>query len=325
MHKISDYKMTDRLNLDTGWSIGETMFERITTALLEMSPVERILEFGSGPSSIRLAMAFSEAEVLSIEGDWRNFAETTSLMRTFWDKRNLSIKYRPITLESYGDASFLTYEDGMFWEEEMDCVIIDGPPVYTLRGREACLYQVYDQIKIGGLVILDDFRRRFEKQIVENWLSVYPSSFAVETIREDHHLAVLRKIKSVTPCWDAPYRLSDVQSVSETRARIAKALVHVDDVYLRVLVKATNCETDLVGLFNTLRNVYGVTPEHIHEFTSRNSTLPPDALKRKQNACYMTIVNTFFHNSLFFHDRDRTCKDGETAKFLSEILINPQI
>ena len=302
MHKISDLKIPDRLNLDAGWSIGETAFERIITTLLEMSSVERILEFGSGPSSIRLAMAFSEAEVLSIEGDWRNYAETTSLMRTFWDKRNLSIKYRPITLESYGDTEFLTYEDGMFWEEEIDCVIIDGPPVYTLRGREACLYQVYDQIKIGGLVILDDFRRSFEKQIVENWLSVYPSSFTVATIREDHHLAVLRKIRSVTPCWDTLYRLSDVQSVSVTRVRIAKALSHVDDVYLRVLAKANNCcETDLIGLFNTIRNIYGVTPEHIQEFTIRNSTLPPEAKKRKQNACYMTIVNAFFRDAQFSH------------------------
>ena len=302
MHKISDLKIPDQLNLDAGWSIGETAFERITTTLLEMSPVERILEFGSGPSSIRLAMAFSEAEVLSIEGDWRNFAETTSLMRTFWDKRNLSIKYRPITLESYGDAEFLTYEDGMFWEEEMDCVIIDGPPVYTLRGREACLYQVYDQIKIGGLVVLDDFRRSYEKQIVENWLSVYPGSFTVATIREDHHPAVLRKIRSVTPCWDALSRLSDVQTVSETRARIAKALSHVDDVYLRALAKANNCsETDLIGLFNTIRNIYGVTPERLQEFTSRNSTLPLDARKRKQNAYYMTIVNAFFRDAQFSH------------------------
>ena len=293
----SDFEMPNRLNLDTGWSIGETAFERIEILLLQMSPVERILEFGSGPSSIRLAMAFSEAQVLSVEGDWRNFAETTSLIRSFWDKRNLSIKYRPITLRSYGDAEFLTYEDGVFWEEEIDCVIIDGPPVYTLRGREACLYQIYDQIKIGGLVILDDLRRSYEKQIVENWLSVYPGSFTVEIIREDHHLAVLRKIKSVTPCWDAPARLSDVQIVSETRSRIVKALSHVDDIYLRALVKATNCETDLIGLFNTIRNIYGVTPERIQEFTSRNSTLTPDAEKRKQNACYMTIVNTFFRDS----------------------------
>jgi len=219
-------------------------------------------------------------------------------MRSFWDKRNLSIKYRPITLESYGDAEFLTYEDGLFWEEEIDCVIIDGPPVYTLRGREACLYQVYDQIKIGGLVILDDFRRRFEKQIVENWLSVYPGSFTVAIIRKDHHLAVLRKIKSVTPCWDAPSRLSDVQSVSETRSRIAKALSHIDDVYLSALAKANNCcETDLIGLFNTLRNIYGVTPENIQQSADRNATLPPGAQKRKQNACYMTIVNMFFRDS----------------------------
>ena len=302
MHKISDSKMPEQFSLDAGWSIGETAFERIETLLLQMSPVERILEFGSGPSSIRLAMAFPEAQVLSVEGDWRNFAETTSLMRTFWDQRNLSIKYRPITLESYGNAEFLTYEDGMFWngQEEMDCVIIDGPPVYTLRGREACLYQVYDQIKIGGLVILDDFRRSYEKQIVENWLSVYPGGFTVEIIREDHHLAVLRKIRPVTPCWDVPSRLSDVQSASETRSRIAKALSHVDDVYLRALAKANNCcETDLIGVFNTLRNIYGVTPERIQEFTSGNSTLSPDALKRKQNACYMTIVNAFFRDSQF--------------------------
>ena len=297
MYKISDFKISDRLNLDTGWSIGERAFERIAITLLQMSPIEKILEFGSGPSSIRLAMAFPEAQALSVEGDWRNFAETTNLMRSLWDKRNLSIKYRPITLESYGDAEFLTYEDGMFWEEEIDCAIIDGPPVYTLRGREACLYQVYDQIKIGGLVILDDFRRSYEKQIVENWLSVYPGSFAVEMIREDHHLAVLRKIKSVTPCWDAPYRLSDVQSVSKMLARITQALSHVDDVYLRVLAKANNCyETDLTDLFNSLRNIYGVTPEHIHKFAGRNATLPSDAVIRKQNTCYMTIFNTFFRN-----------------------------
>ena len=299
MYKISDFEIPDRLNLNTDWSIGEAAFERIAITLLQISPVEKILEFGSGPSSIRLAMAFSEAQVLSVEGDWRNYAETMNLMQTFWNKRNLSIKYRPITLESYGDAEFLTYEDGIFWDnqKEIDCVIIDGPPVYTLRGREACLYQVYDQIKIGGLVILDDFRRSYEKQIVENWLSVYPGSFTVEMIREDHHLSVLRKIKSVTPCWDAPYRLSDVQSVSKMLARITKALSHVDDVYLRVLAKANNCyETDLIDLFNILRNIYGVTPEHIHKFASRNSTLPPDAKKRKQNTCYMTIFNTFFRH-----------------------------
>ena len=302
MHKISDFEMPDQLNLDTDWSIGETAFGRIETLLLQMSTVERILEFGSGPSSIRLAMAFFEAQVLSVEGDWRNFRETTDLIQKFLDKRNLSIKYRPITLESYGNAKFLTYEDGMFWEEEIDCVIIDGPPVYTLRGREACLYQVYDQIRIGGLVILDDFRRSYEKQIVENWLSVYPSSFAVEIIREDHHLAVLRKIRSTTPCWNASARLSDVQTVSETRARIATALSHVDDVYLRALAKANNCcETNLIGLFNTLRNIYGVTPGRIQELVDRNSTLSPDAQKRKQNACYMIIINTFFRDFQFSH------------------------
>ena len=40
MYKIPDFKIPDRLNLDTDWSIGETAFERIATTLLQMSPVE---------------------------------------------------------------------------------------------------------------------------------------------------------------------------------------------------------------------------------------------------------------------------------------------
>ena len=103
-------------------------------------------------------------------------------------------------------------------------------------------------------------------------------------------------------CWDAPARLLDVQTVNKTRSRIATALSHVDDVYLRALAKVNNCcETDLIGLFNILRNIYGVTPERIQEFMSRNSTLSLEVQKRKQNACYMTIVNTFFRDSQFSH------------------------
>ncbi len=66
MHKILDFKIPDRLHLDTDWSIGETAFERIATTFLQMPTVERILEFGSGSSSIRLALAFSEGQVYEI-------------------------------------------------------------------------------------------------------------------------------------------------------------------------------------------------------------------------------------------------------------------
>ena len=65
-HKILDLKIPEQLSLDAGWSIGEKAFGRITTTLLEMSSVKKILEFGSGPSSIRLVMAFSEGQVYEI-------------------------------------------------------------------------------------------------------------------------------------------------------------------------------------------------------------------------------------------------------------------
>ena len=65
MHKISvKYpEIPDRLNLDTAGALVRQRSKNRKPVLLQISPVERILEFGSGPSSIRLAMAFPEAQV----------------------------------------------------------------------------------------------------------------------------------------------------------------------------------------------------------------------------------------------------------------------
>ncbi|MDE0556296.1 MAG: hypothetical protein OXI24_18950 [Candidatus Poribacteria bacterium] len=111
MHKIQTSKCWNSLIWTRAGALVRWLFERITTMLLQMSPVERILEFGSGPSSVHLAITFPEAQVLSVEGDWRNFAETTSLMRSFEVGRHVSIRF--MTRSRLGVWLFWTISEGL--------------------------------------------------------------------------------------------------------------------------------------------------------------------------------------------------------------------
>jgi hypothetical protein len=74
-------------------------------------------------------------------------------------------------------------------------VLIDGPPIATRRGREACLYQVFAKGHVGTRFYLDDYCREAEKQIVLNWLRAYGGALAHRnTFEVDHRIAVLERV-----------------------------------------------------------------------------------------------------------------------------------
>lgn len=209
-----------KLNLDFSWRIGEEAFSKIVEKITELINKKNthqgshtqscIVEFGSGASSIRLALNFPNTNVIAIDGDRECYQETENLALEFLQSSELfELKYQPLSFREYGSGKILSYTQDLASEPKfpIDCVIIDGPPFYTLRGREACLYQVYEQLSIGGLVILDDFNREAEQTILRNWLSVYPDSFEVEILEVGHQLAVLEKSKQCHLTGQVPLKL----------------------------------------------------------------------------------------------------------------------
>ena len=57
------------LGLDSGWSVGEASCGRIIDLIHNLQGCKRVVEFGSGPIAIRLAMALPEVKILSVESD----------------------------------------------------------------------------------------------------------------------------------------------------------------------------------------------------------------------------------------------------------------
>jgi predicted O-methyltransferase YrrM len=186
----------DALNLDEGWGIGEETFGHIVEQLRTIRAAS-IVEFGSGVSSIRLALEFPDAQILAIESS-RHWYETVMQMRAeHGAETNLAVRHRLLRWQRFGPSVFLSYAQGEL-PERIDAVIIDGPPTWTRRGREACLYQIVQRLRVGGRVLLDDYGRNREKAIVRNWTRSFPGVFAMNTISTGHGLCVMEKLRDTS-------------------------------------------------------------------------------------------------------------------------------
>lgn len=260
-----------KLNLNLAWRIGEEAFLKVLELIHQKLNVPNcIIEFGSGASSIRLALNFPQTKIVSIDADINFYHQTQELAKEFIEFPNLlELKYHALSFQQYGNGNILTYtQDNSLSDINIDCVIIDGPPFYTLRGREACLYQIYDQLRIGGLVILDDVNRESEKNILKNWLLVYPNSFNVEIIEIGHHIAILEKRHSVKPDWLNENKQKDSIDINQKYSQLTRAFLDLKDADFMQLLKSLENHVSIPALENqesldnflemmsTIRNVY---------------------------------------------------------------------
>lgn len=185
--------VSDPLAFASGWSLGEEAYQRIREEL-GRHRATTIVEFGSGTSTLRLSRDLPNATILSIESDPHFFRETGARIEELGGKAAVDLALRPIVWQRHALGLFRSYRQGPF-PSGVDAILIDGPPIETRRGREACLYQVFPFARLGARIYLDDYCRAAEQQIVRNWLRAYPGALAAHpTFLVDAHVAVLEKV-----------------------------------------------------------------------------------------------------------------------------------
>ncbi len=189
-----------RLDLNkSDWSIGEQAFQALVDQLNEGNPPGVIVEFGSGRSTVRLAEAFPDSHIFSIEHDPQYFEETRGFIDEYNVSERVTLFLRPLTWRRINGLLYRSYALGPF-PEVIDAVVIDGPPSWSSeRGRGACMHDVYTHLGLKAKVCLDDFHRLNEQQIVNSWLSTYPGSFDMKILDVGHQICVLTKRENVIP------------------------------------------------------------------------------------------------------------------------------
>ncbi len=184
---------TDSLRFISSWSLGEEAYRAIHDDLVQHG-ARTIVEFGSGTSTVRLSRDFPSATILSIESDPSFRQKTCVELQERCGGTGVEVALRPLVWQHHSLGFFRSYHPGSF-PRDVDAVLIDGPPITTRRGREACLYQVFQFARIGARIYLDDYRRDAEQQIVRNWLRAYPHELVhCTTFASEHQVAVLEKV-----------------------------------------------------------------------------------------------------------------------------------
>ncbi len=196
--------------LDAAWALGERAYGQVLLNLRAME-APTIVEFGSGASTAALARDLPDSTIFSVDSDATYFERTRAQLPS---NAKVELVHRPLVWQRHGGAPYLCYARCNL-PDAVDALLIDGPPHWTRRGREACLYQAMPSLKIGARIFLDDYRRAPERRTVRHWLAAYPEALRlVEVIEEGDHVVVLEKtaeqsaprrdfLRSVDAHWQA--------------------------------------------------------------------------------------------------------------------------
>jgi predicted O-methyltransferase YrrM len=180
-----------------GWTIRADSAV-IIYSLIKERGVKKILELGSGASSLIMAYALQDlgqGNIVSLEHDKKYIQESRSMIDKHGLDRYCTVHYSPLVETRVEDIVYKFYStDHQHLDDLFDMILVDGPPAPTNpMARFPALPVFYEKLRKGGLVILDDARRKDEKMAVKKWLSTYTELKNLSVPETEKGISVLVK------------------------------------------------------------------------------------------------------------------------------------
>lgn len=151
---------------------------RFLAAFVRATGAKRILEFGSGFSTLMMAREIAAQEgnyILSIDNSPQYSAMAKEAYETSGCQARVEFRVAPLRPRFYGPRLLLSYDLPKGLLEALgpfDLVLIDAP--HHDYGRESVLYDAYPALASGGYAVLDDANREdMEKAYVGAWKKTY--------------------------------------------------------------------------------------------------------------------------------------------------------
>ena len=165
---FASHDLDDMLRLDVPWWTFEAADE--VAGFLADRPGARVLEWGSGASTVWLSRR--AGSVVSIEHDGHWAARTARALaargtgnvelRLVEPTRLVPPAGVPSAKPGFEGLDFERYADAVdAVPGELDLVVIDG------RAREACLVRAIDRLAAGGLIVFDNVDRERYRTAIE--------------------------------------------------------------------------------------------------------------------------------------------------------------
>jgi len=162
-------------NAPGGWSIDRKVAE-LLMALVAENDISRVVEIGAGFSTIVfhycLTRSRKEYEVFSIEENVEWFKIPNELKELI-DHNLISFITGRVgfTFGEFGFHAGYQVPAKKNLKKGVELVFVDGPQYYY--GREGALDGIYEKLKVGCLIVMDDAERYTEQCVIYKWLKVY--------------------------------------------------------------------------------------------------------------------------------------------------------
>lgn len=151
------------------------------SALIRAIRPQQVLEFGSGLSTLVMAMTLNKLQsgyLLSIDESQRFAARTRGWLEEEGLAARAGVKHCPVGLQHLQGSDLHCYELGSAVDEvdELDLLFVDGPnsmPVIGHPGaRFGTLPLIRERLAPGAWILLDDARRRSERRVAARWAAM---------------------------------------------------------------------------------------------------------------------------------------------------------
>lgn len=193
--------ITQPLPAMRGWAVSPD-FASIVIALIHDIKPRTIIEAGSGSSSLLAGYTLKHeggGMIVSLEQD-RIFADITRAdVARHGLEEFVSVRYAPLNKVMIGKQSWLWYDlDQIKDLNTVDMVIVDGPPGNIQHlARYPALPLLADRLSDRAVIVLDDFFRHSEREILALWLRRFPG-FTHQIISTEKGTLILRKSETVS-------------------------------------------------------------------------------------------------------------------------------
>lgn len=161
---------------------------------------KNIVDIGSGTTSLVAGYSIKnleDAKVTALDHEHQFYTRTKQLVEEHRLSDCVDVVHAPLKSVKLKNKEYKWYNPEKLTNFNMiDLVIVDGPPGGAQnKSRFPALPILWDSLSPDAIIIVDDFFRDDENNIVKEWLQEYPE-LELETIENSKGIAVLKRSPS---------------------------------------------------------------------------------------------------------------------------------
>ena len=177
------------------WTSTEELLETVILLLKKNKP-NLVVEAGSGVSSLVIGYvlkANKRGKIYSLEHNKSFYEQTKKLIREHRLAHYCKVLYTPLRPYQIDNQGWLYYDLSCLSLKNIDLLFIDGPPGNTQSlARYPAMPLLIEKLNSHATVILDDYNRQDEQQIIKEWLAEF-SEFKLKALAHPRGTAILTR------------------------------------------------------------------------------------------------------------------------------------